>query len=68
MISTDSFTKSSFSDDAGCVEVRRFDDGTVGLRDSKNTSKAAHIFTAREWQAFLAGARAGEFDLPAEGI
>ena len=39
-------------------------DGTIGLRDSKDTSKPPHVFTQREWHAFVAGVRAGEFDLP----
>jgi hypothetical protein len=65
VISTDRYTKSSFSGGAGCVEVRRLDDGRIGVRDSKDISKPPHVFTIREWQAFLAGVRAGEFDLPA---
>ena len=57
------YAKSSFSDMAGCVEVALLADG-VFLRDSKNTSKEPHHFTAHEWRAFLAGVRNGEFDLP----
>ena len=34
------------------------------LRDSKDVSKAPHVFNRREWRAFLAGVRNGEFDLP----
>ena len=64
MISTERYTKSSFSGDAGCVEVRRLDDGSIGVRDSKDTSKPPHIFTVSEWQAFRLGMLAGEFDLP----
>ena len=67
MISTDRYTKSSFSGGAGCVEVRKLDDGSIGLRDSKDVTKPPHVFTAHEWTAFVAGVRAGEFDLPAEG-
>jgi hypothetical protein len=66
VISRHYYTKSTFSMDTGCVEVRLLDDGTVGLRDSKDTSKPPHIFTTSEWRAFLAGIRAGQFDLPAE--
>jgi Domain of unknown function (DUF397) len=68
LISFDHYTKSSFSGDGACVEVRRFDDGTIGLRDSKDRSKPPHVFTDGEWRAFIAGARAGEFDLPAEFV
>jgi hypothetical protein len=45
--------------------VQLLSDGTVGLRDSKDTSKPPHVFTPREWHAFISGVRAGEFDLPA---
>ncbi len=65
MIPTHDYGKSSFSGSGGCVEVRLLADGTVGLRDSKDISKPPHVFDQREWQAFIAGVRAGEFDLPA---
>lgn len=64
MISACAYAKSTFSMDGSCVEVRLLPDGTVGLRDSKDVSKPAHVFTQPEWSAFLAGVRAGEFDLP----
>ena len=63
MISTTGYRKSSFSSSGGCVEVRLLEDGTIGLRDSKDVSKPAHHFTPVEWRAFLAGVRNGEFDL-----
>ena len=63
MISTNGYRKSSYSSTGGCVEVRLLDDGTIGLRDSKDVSKPAHQFTPVEWRAFLAGVRNGEFDL-----
>ena len=65
MISTDRYTKSSFSGSGGCVEVRLLPDGSVGVRDSKDTSKPPHVFTQPEWRAFVSGVRADEFDLPA---
>ena len=65
MISTTGYVKSTYSGASGCVEVRLLEDGTVGLRDSKDRSKEPHLFTAQEWTAFLAGVRDGEFDLPA---
>jgi hypothetical protein len=49
----------------GCVEVAHLPGGSVALRDSKNVSKAAHVFDQDEWAAFIAGVKAGEFDLPA---
>jgi hypothetical protein len=65
MISTEAYTKSSYSGAGSCVEVMLLDGHAVGLRDSKDISKPPHVFTLPEWRAFLAGVRAGEFDLPA---
>jgi len=64
VISSGRYTRSSFSADGTCVEVRLLDDGAIGLRDSKDLAKPAHVFTQPEWSAFVAGVRAGEFDLP----
>jgi len=65
---TGSYTKSSFSGASNCVEVGLLADGNVGLRDSKDPLKLPHVFTAQEWAAFIAGVRAGEFDLPVECV
>ena len=59
-----SWFKSSASSVTGCVEVAHLPNGLVALRDSKDVSKAPHVFNRREWTAFLAGVRNGEFDLP----
>jgi Domain of unknown function (DUF397) len=56
--------KSSASSVTGCVEVAHLPSGLVAVRDSKDISKAPHVFNRREWVAFLAGVRNGEFDLP----
>ncbi|ADP84866.1 DUF397 domain-containing protein [Frankia sp. AgB1.9] len=55
---------SSYSNGAGgmCVEVAPLGHGMV-VRDSKNPAGAVLAFSAAEWDAFLAGARDGEFDL-----
>ena len=45
-----------------CVEVA-FVGGAIAVRDSKNQSGPSLLFTSGEWDAFLAGARDGEFDL-----
>jgi hypothetical protein len=45
-----------------CVEVA-FVDGAVAMRDSKNPTGPALIFTVEEWDAFVLGAKDGEFDL-----
>ncbi|MFE3444845.1 DUF397 domain-containing protein [Nocardia sp. NPDC059180] len=42
-----------------CVEVAHLDSGIVGVRDSKNPTGPALVFTPGEWDAFLAGTRAG---------
>lgn len=56
--------KSTYSGNNGCVEVRH-DDDRILLRDSKDPQGPVLSFTRREWDAFLAGIRGGEFDLPA---
>lgn len=45
-----------------CVEVA-FVGAAVAVRDSKNQSGPSLVFGPGEWDAFLAGARDGEFDL-----
>jgi hypothetical protein len=55
--------KSSWSGHDGCVEVA-FADGRIAVRDSKDRKGPVLVFTPREWDAFLGGARDGEFDLP----
>ncbi|GAA4187038.1 DUF397 domain-containing protein [Streptosporangium oxazolinicum] len=54
--------KSSVSGDNGqCVEVATNLSGIVAVRDSKNPTGPALVFTPKEWGAFLGGVRAGEF-------
>ena len=45
-----------------CVEVA-FVDGGIAVRDSKNPTGPALLFTTDEWDAFVGGAKDGEFDL-----
>ena len=45
-----------------CVEVAFVDEAIV-VRDSKNQDGPVLIFTADEWDAFVGGAKDGEFDL-----
>lgn len=55
--------KSSYSSGNGnCVTVAIVDGG-IRVWNSKDPSGPAVLFTAGEWDAFLAGARDGEFDL-----
>ena len=56
--------KSTRSNYGNCVEVA-FDDDLVHVRNSRDPRGAALVFTAGEWEAFLAGAGAHEFDVPA---
>lgn len=44
-----------------CVEVAFLDGGHVGMRDSKNPTGPALIFTPGEWEAFVGGVEDGEF-------
>jgi Domain of unknown function (DUF397) len=52
----------SGSNGGQCVEVARLDDGTVGIRDSKNPDGPVLRFTPDEWAAFLDGVAHQEFD------
>lgn len=56
--------KSSFSNNNAdeCVEVADLADGGRLVRDSKNPTGPRLAFTAGEWDAFVKGVRAGEFD------
>lgn len=55
------FTRSSRCAYADCVEVAHLDQ-VVLVRDSKNPD--LHLtFTHDEWDAFVVGAKLGEFDL-----
>jgi hypothetical protein len=55
--------KSSYSggNSDNCVEVA-FVNGTVAVRDSKDHDGGVQIYNAPEWQAFLAGVKAGQFE------
>lgn len=56
--------KSTFSaqGESECVEVTDLSDGSRLVRDSKNPAGPRLAFTAGEWDAFVKGVRAGEFD------
>jgi hypothetical protein len=45
-----------------CVEVA-FVGGVIAVRDSKNPTGPVLVFTAGEWDAFVDGAKDGEFNL-----
>jgi Domain of unknown function (DUF397) len=44
------------------AEIRAPPGGQVEVRNSRFPDQARHIFAGGEWDAFLAGVRAGEFD------
>ena len=57
------FKSSHSSGGNGCVEVAFLGD-QVGVRDSKNPTGPAPVFTTDEWSALLTGIRDGEFEPP----
>lgn len=55
--------KSSFSGTEGnCVETSTLPDGGRAVRDSKDPNGPRLSFTKSEWDAFIKGVKAGEFD------
>jgi hypothetical protein len=57
------WVKSSLSFSNGnCVEVAELPGGSVGVRNSRDPDGSVLKFTQAEWDAFLGGARRGEFD------
>lgn len=56
--------RSSFCGPAGsCVEVAQLPAGGMAVRDSKlGETSPALVFTGEEWQFFIAGVKAGEFE------
>ncbi len=50
------------SSNGACVEVAALPDGATAVRDSKHPDGAVLTFTRSEWDAFLDGVKAGEFD------
>jgi hypothetical protein len=64
-LSKAAWKKSSRSADNGgnCVEVASNLPGIVGVRDSKNPTGPALVFSHSEWSAFLSDVKDREFDL-----
>jgi hypothetical protein len=56
------WVKSSRSSNGNCVEVAELPGGSVGVRNSRDPEGPVLRFTQGEWNAFLVGARLGEFD------
>ncbi|MEV8506453.1 DUF397 domain-containing protein [Actinoplanes sp. NPDC051475] len=60
-LSAAQWRRSATSDDAA-VEVALLDNG-VAVRDSRRPDGDVLFFTPSEWDAFVGGAKDGEFDL-----
>jgi hypothetical protein len=45
-----------------CVEVAGLDGPLVAVRDSTDPAGPVLAFTPQEWEAFVGGAKRGEFD------
>jgi hypothetical protein len=57
------YKSSASSYNGNCVEISHLRNGRVAVRDTKDrTSGPVLIFTRPEWDAFLTGAKNGEFD------
>ena len=60
------FRTSSFTNPGGiinvCVAVARSREG-VAIRDTEDKNRATMFFTTAEWDAFIKGAKNGEFDV-----
>ncbi|MFC4372688.1 DUF397 domain-containing protein [Nocardia halotolerans] len=55
--------KSTFSNPSGnCVEVAEAADGSVAVRNSRDPQGSVLFYTRPEIDAFIRGAKAGEFD------
>ncbi|MET8141284.1 DUF397 domain-containing protein [Sphaerisporangium sp. NPDC005288] len=54
-------TKSA-SNQGNCLEVAPLSGGRVGLRDTEAPEKAPFVVSASVWDAFIDGAKNGDFD------
>ncbi len=62
-LATARWRTSSFSNNNGnCVEVAPLPDGRVAVRNSNHPEDGVVLFTRAEMQAWISGAKAGEFD------
>jgi len=59
------FKSSKSPNKDACVEVAWLNGDHVGVRDSKNPTGPALVFTPSEWDAFAGGVKGGKFNRPA---
>jgi hypothetical protein len=64
-LSTLAWRRSTWCAGANCVEVATAG-GSVALRDSNAIDGAVLFLAPADWEAFLNGAKAGEFDFAAK--
>lgn len=58
------FKSSRSGNNGSCVEVARLGADAIGVRDTKARGRGPILtFTQAEWNAFIDGAKLGEFDL-----
>ena len=64
-ISRVTWRKTSYSggNGGGCVEVAQLPPAVVAVRDSKDPDGPKLAFSPEDWRAFVAGVKAGEYDL-----
>ena len=58
-VSGDGWRRSSFCSQDSCIEVRKLRSGAIEVRAGKYQGMIA---TSAEWEAFVAGIKAGDFD------
>ncbi len=63
MTAAGEWRRSSFCQSGECVEFFQFGDGVVGLRNPLNSHGFATLVSPAEWMAFVAGVKAGQFDV-----
>jgi hypothetical protein len=56
------FKSSRSKESTACVEIAHLDSGTVGVRDSKDPTGPALVFSPAEWDAFTTDVGRGALD------
>ena len=58
------FKSTKSGNNGSCVEVALLEEDQIGVRDTKAHGQGPILmFTRAEWDAFIGGAKDGEFDL-----